>query len=121
MTRLRGELPEPEEQLLGIERPTPEQEAQAEKIRAEKVELRRRFLVAMMENPLFREWLMEQLVGFRTFERPFGISPAGFPDHEATKFQDGLRAAGWHMWAIFDDVAPELASLMRREAGKRQA
>lgn len=118
LTRARGELPEPEEQLLGIERATPEQEAEAEQARKEKSEVRRRFLVSMMENPLFREWLMEQLQGFRTFEQPFGISPSGFPDHQATQFQMGLRSAGWHLWALFDDVAPEWTSLMRREAMK---
>lgn len=116
MTRRRGELPEPEEELLGIERPTEEQEADAEREHAERQEVRRRFLIGQMGNPLFREWLMEQLVGFRTFEKPFGISPGGFPDSAATQYQDGIRAAGWHLWTTFDDVAPDLASLMRREA-----
>lgn len=119
MTRRRGELPEPEEALLGIERPTPEQEAEAEKLANEKAEVRRVFLRDLMERPLFREWLMEQLLGFRTFEQPFGISPAGFPDPMATQYQMGLKAAGWHLWTLFDDVAPELASLMRRESLKQ--
>jgi hypothetical protein len=115
MTRRSGEFPEPEEVLLGIERLTPEQEAEAEKGRKEKVDLRQRFLIQLMQNPLFREWLMELLVGFRTFEKPFGVGPNGFPNNRATDYQDGLRAAGWHLWTAFDDVVPELASLMRRE------
>lgn len=121
MTRARGELPEPEEQILGIERPTPEQEAEAEKKLAEDRELRTLFLIAMMENPMFRQWLMEQLTGFGTFENSFGASPNGFPDHEATQFRMGMKAAGWHLWTMFDDAAPELASKMRREGLKPRA
>lgn len=116
MTRRRGEIPEPEEELLGIVRETPEQEAEAERELAERLELQQAFLISLMQNQMFRAWLMKQLVGFQTFEKPFGVSPAGFPDRAATQFSDGLRAAGWHLWTLFDDVAPELASLMRREA-----
>ena len=118
MTRHRGELPEAEEALLGIERQTPEQEADAEQTAKEKAEIRKRFLIALMENPLFREWLMEQLMALGAFENAFGNSPTGFPDPYATWFKAGLKAAGWHLWEIFDDVAPDLASLMRREATK---
>lgn len=114
MTRQRGELPEPEEELLGIERPTLEQEEADKRRTEEQAELRRLFLTRLMENPMFREWLMEQLMAFRTFEQPFGISPGGFPDPMATQYQMGLKAAGWHLWTLFDDLAPELASLMRR-------
>lgn len=116
MSRKRGELPEPEEQLLGIERETPEQEDAAERNRLEKLELRRAFLKSLIENELFREWLMEQINGFGTFENAFGAGPTGFPDHDATQFKMGMKAAGWHLWAQFDDPYPELASLMRREA-----
>src|SRR5579863_1688125 len=118
MTRARGELPEPEEQLLGIERPSIEQEAELERVRKERNELRRRFLVQLMETDLFREWLMEQLMGFGTFENSFGAAPNGFPDRCATQFKLGMKAAGWHLWETFDDLAPALASLMRREWGK---
>lgn len=112
------EYPTPEEIILGVERPTPEQEAEAEQIRKDKADLRKRFLVGMMENPLFREWLMEQLQGFQTFGQPYAAGPTGFPDHMATQFHMGMKAAGWHLWEMFDEVAPELASLMRREANK---
>lgn len=118
MTRPRGELPEPEEDLLGIVRQTPEQEAEAEQRRKEELELRQRFLIGLMQNPLFRVWLMEQLVAMGTFDNAFGAGPTGFPDPLATWFQKGMKAAGWNMWCIFDDVAPDLASLMRREFGK---
>jgi hypothetical protein len=114
MTRKRGELPEPEEALLGIERPTPEEEAEAERIIKEKLELRKRFLVDLISGEEFRAWLMEQLVAFGTFENAFGASPAGFPDPMATQFKQGMKAAGWHLWTLFDDIAPELASQMRR-------
>lgn len=118
MTRARGELPELEEQLLGIERPTIEQEEEDQRIAAEKADLRRLYLVGLMENPLFREWLMGVLIGFGTFAQEFGASPGGFPDPLATQYSMGVKAAGWHLWTLFDDMAPDLASLMRREAGK---
>lgn len=121
MTRARGELPEAEEALLGIERPTPEQEAEAEKLMTEKAELRRAFLIGLMQNELFREWLMEKLTGFQTFGNPFGVSPTGFPDPLATQFHSGMKAAGWSLWTEFDDLTPELASLMRREAARPKA
>lgn len=114
--RERGEIPEPEEDLLGYERPSIEQEAQTEAERLEKLEFRRAFLSTQMTNPMFREWLMEVLVGFGAFTNPFGVSPTGFPDSSATQFQLGMKAAGWHLWEMFDNIAPELASLMRREA-----
>lgn len=115
MTRNRGELPEPEEALLGIERPSLADET-AERERAqEKVIVRARYLQGLMQHEEFRAWLMEQLVGFETFGSPFGVSPAGFPDHEATQFRLGMKAAGWHLWEQFDELAPEAASLMRRE------
>ena len=109
-----------EDSILGIERPTPEQEAAVEQVRKEKAELRRRFLYGLLENPMFREWMMEQLHGFNTFGQPYAASPNGFPDEMATQFQMGLKAAGWHIWEIFDEVSPELASLMRREANQRK-
>lgn len=118
MSRERGELPEPEEQLLGIIRPTIEEEAEAEKRRTEDAQLRTVFLRNLMENDMFREWLMEVLMGFGTFTNAFGAGPTGFPDHMATQFQLGQKAAGWHLWTMFDDIAPELASLMRRTAGR---
>lgn len=118
MTRAAGELPPEEERLLGIERLTPEQEAEAEKLRKEHKDLRTRFLVAQLENPMFREWLMEQLVVMGTFENAFGAGPTGFPDPMATQFQLGMKAAGWNMWDAFDRASPELASLMRREYGR---
>lgn len=116
MTRRRGELPEPEEQILGIERETPEQEEQADKVRKEKLELRKMLIKGLLENDLVRELLMEWINGFGTFENAFGAGPTGFPDHDATQFKMGMKAAGWYLWMQFDDPFPDLASLMRREA-----
>lgn len=116
MTRRRGELPELEEQLLGIERPSIEQEEAAEQVQKEKRELRKAFLRSLIENELFREWMMEKLTAFHTFEQPFGAGPTGFPDPLATHFALGMKAAGWSLWTEFDDLYPDLASLMRREA-----
>ena len=121
MSRKRGELPEPEEELLGIVRPTLEQEAEAQQIVDEKKELRRTYLLLQMQSPVFREWLMEQLQAFRTFENTFGFSPNGTPDRDGTQFALGMKAAGWHLWTMFDDLSPELASLMRREVTKPKA
>lgn len=120
MTRRAGELPEPEEALLGIVRLTPEQEEEQQKAAQERADLRKRFLVAQMSNPLFREFLMEVLLGFGTFENSFGAGPTGFPDNEATQFKMGMKAAGWYLWTLFDDASPDLASLMRRERFKPQ-
>lgn len=115
MTRARGEIPSEEEALLGIERLSPEEEAEAERVQKEKAEVRRQFLAHLMTSPDFREWLMEKLLSYGTFEKSFGISPGGFPDRQATEYQQGLKAAGWDLWCTFDDVAPELTSKMRRE------
>lgn len=114
MSRAIGELLPEEENLLGIVRDTPEQEAAKEKERAEKVELQREFLINLMQAQTFRDWLMERLVEFGTFSNAFCAGPNGTPDPMATQFQLGMKAAGWRLWEIFDDVAPELASRMRR-------
>ncbi len=121
MTRERGELPEPEEALLGIERPTPEQEDEAAKIAAEKKHLREVFLRDLIANDLFREWLHEQLVAMGTFISPFGSSPNGAPDPMQTQFYLGRKSAGWDMWEIFDNLSPLHASMMRREAKQPKA
>jgi hypothetical protein len=118
-TRRRGELTEPEEALLGIVRPTVEQEEAAERKAAEEAEVRRLYLARLMSEPLFREWLSATLLLFGAFANPFGISPAGYPDPLATQFALGRKSAGLELWEMFDDAAPDLASLMRRErAGK---
>lgn len=116
-----GEFPE-EEAILGIEHRSPEEQTAREADEAEQKRLesdfQREFLIRLMENPTFREWLMGLLVALRTFENTFGLSPTGFPDPMATQFAMGQKAAGWHLWTIFDDVAPELASQMRRDYAK---
>ena len=112
--RPRGEIPEPEEVLLGYERPSVEEEAKIEADKTESIEFRNEFLRQLMGNEMFRAWMMEVLVRFKTFENPFGISPTGFPDPLATQFALGQKAAGWHLWEIFDNLAPDLASKMRR-------
>lgn len=119
MTRARGELPEPEERLLGIERPSLEDEAESDRKLAEAAELRRLFLVGMMERPMFREWLMATLNRLGTFSHDLGASPNGSPDPLGSQFSMGQKAAGWSLWCEFDDLSPELASLMRREAAGR--
>lgn len=115
MTRRRGELPPEEERLLGIERPSEEDEAAAVQRAAEEREVRRQYLFGLIQQPLFREWLMSHLVEFGTFANIHAAGPAGVPDPMATQFYAGQKAAGWTLWAEFDDIAPEWASLMRRE------
>lgn len=115
MTRQRGELPEPEEQLLGIERQSPEEEAAAEKKAREERELVRLYLVERMRETIFRDWLMKWLVHFGTFNNTFAASQLGFPDPQYTFFRLGMKAAGWDLWEEIDNISPELASLMRRE------
>lgn len=116
MTRRRGELPEPEEALLGIERPSLEQEAEQARVAQEQAQLRRHFMLDLMARPLFREWLMAKIMAFDAFGMPFGVGPTGFPDPQATFFKMGIKAAGWALWEEIDNLSPELASLMRREA-----
>lgn len=96
-------------------------EKAAKEEQTRRVEFRRQFLVWLMENQDFRVWLMERLVEFGTFENCFGASPNGSPDPLATQFQAGMKAAGWSLWTTFDDAAPELASLMRRERSNPQS
>lgn len=108
-----------ERELLGIERPSPEEEAAEERRLADAAEVRKAWLIGQMQNHMFREWLMEILVGFGTFSTMFGAGPSGFPDPLATQFQMGRKAAGWELWTTFDDVSPELASVMRREYSSR--
>ena len=116
MTRARGELPEPEEALLGIERPSIEEEEAQAKTIEERKQLRRAVLLQAFGHEEFRAWLMEKLIGFNTFGQTFAASPSGFPDPNATFFHLGMKAAGWALWEEFDELSPELASLMRREA-----
>lgn len=116
MTRARGELPEPEEELLGIVRPSLEDEQEADRITQEKANLRRRYLLGLMQTDLFREWLMAKLNQFGTFGHDLGASPNGSPDPLASQYSMGMKAAGWQLWCEVDDLAPEMASLMRREA-----
>lgn len=115
MTDVPIHVPEPEEVLLGVVQPTPEQIEEREKIAAENREVRRLFLSGLLINEQFRHWLREQLESFGTFENAFGAGPTGFPDPNASWFKAGMKAAGWSLWEIFDDASPELASLMRRE------
>jgi hypothetical protein len=119
VTRARGELPEPEEALLGIERPSEEDEAEAQRRADEKREFRRLGLLSCLQHEWFREWLMEWLTEFGAFGNPLAASPNGFPDPMATQFYLGRKAAGWQLWEFFDGLSPEMASLMRREARER--
>lgn len=118
MTRHRDELPEEEAAILGLDFQTPEQEAEDQRIQKEAAELRRMFLVHLLSDQMFREWMFGVLQEFKTFDNPFGVSPAGFPDPMATQFALGMKAAGWRLWEIFDTVDPAKASLMRREGLK---
>lgn len=116
MTRRRGELPEPEEALLGIERPTIEQEEAAKREHDEAIKFERDYFVHLMQQPIFRAWVMRWINAFGAFDNAFGSSPVGFPDPLATHFKLGMKAAGWDLWEFFDELSPEQASLMRREA-----
>lgn len=116
MTRERGELTDVEEALLGIERPSIEEENEAKRVLDEKLELRRVFLAGLMANQVFREFMMQHLTWCGTFDNPLGFGPNGFPDPMGTQFLLGNKAAGWRLWEILDEISPDQASLMRREA-----
>lgn len=113
-----SDFPEPEEILLGVPpRPTLEQEARDEEERKGQLEVERLHLARLMESETFRKWLWSLLTQCGTFQRRYGASPNGFPDRDATEYQRGWHDAGWHIWTLFDDAAPELAGQMRREMG----
>lgn len=116
MTRANDELTDGERELLGLPPGlTPEEEAEQERLAREKAEDRKLFLHRLMNDPDFRGWLWEVLVSFNTFATVFGAGPTGFPDSQATMYNLGMREAGWHLWTMFDNAVPELASQMRRE------
>ena len=98
--------------------PTPEEEAAAEKKAAEESQIRQLYLAKLMNEQPFREWLWEVLASFGKFVNPFANSPAGFPDPMATQFALGRKSCGEELWEMFDDAAPEAASLMRRKRAK---
>ncbi len=109
-----------EEILLGVTPPTQAEVDEAKRSAAEKAEWRRNFLSGLMSSVDFRAWLMNILIQWGTFDNAFGAGPTGFPDPMATQFQLGMKQAGWRLWTEFDDIAPDLTSLMRREWAKPQ-
>jgi hypothetical protein len=104
-----------ENDLLGVQPQSFEEQEAAEQKAKEEQELKRAYLLRLMGDDQFRAWLWSVLAGFGTFERRYGASPNGFPDDRATEYHLGMRDAGWFLWETFDNVAPDLASLMRRE------
>lgn len=111
----RRRRPDLEARLLGIEQRSPEEEAEAERQAREQLDLERAFMADLMARPVFRRWLFGKLQEWNTFHRTFGATVTGFPDERATEYHLGVKAAGWDLWCYFDDLAPELASQMRRE------
>jgi hypothetical protein len=107
-----------EDELLGIRRPTPEEAEKAEQVRKDRLEVRQAGLRQQMEQWWFRAWLYEYLADLGTWENIHAASPTGFPDPMATQFYVGRKAAGWQLWDEIDRLVPDLASKMRREAGK---
>jgi len=52
----------------------------------------------VLSEEIGRRVMWEVLVGMHTFEERFAVSPAGFPNPEATWFQAGEKAAGWRLY-----------------------
>lgn len=113
MTKFPGESDDPF--FPGEPRPVTDDDGSAERIQAEKAELRKTALTQLMGQTWFREWLMEYLASVNTFGITFGVGPTGFPDPNATFFHLGMKAAGEALWEQFDTLCPDLAALMRRE------
>jgi hypothetical protein len=88
----------------------------AARIAEEKREQRQAGIKKLMEQRWFRDFLMEHLASLNTFGMTFGVSPTGFPDPHATFFHAGMKAAGESLFERIDEITPELAALMRREA-----
>jgi len=117
----RRDLSPEERALLGFQGPTPEETAEIERIAAEKRDVRQKLLAGLMQNEDFRDWLWEILALFGAFSYPIASSPAGFPDSMATQFYLGRKSAGEDLWRLFDDLAPDLTSRMRREHSQKPA
>lgn len=115
MNRSNDELYPEEAALVGRAPVDPEQASEEQRKADERKETRRLLLTNLLQDPMFRELLWEQLVRMGAFDNAFGAGPTGFPDPLATQFQLGRKAAGWDLWEMFDNAAPDLASLMRRE------
>lgn len=110
----------PEEESALLESPEERDAREAvEKAVAEQNRLNAAFMQNLMANETFRAWVMWILTGLGTFDNLFGVSANGFPDHEATQFLMGKKAAGWFMYTYFDSIAPEMMSRARREATPR--
>lgn len=104
------------EDLLGV---TPEDraaDAKAFELVAERAKLRTAELKRLMGQEWFRTWMWDTLTACNTFEIIHAASPTGFPDPRATDYFLGRRSVGWDLWCLLDNLAPDHASLMRREA-----
>jgi len=112
----RDTLSPEEADLLDIDQIAPEERAEIEKQRALEKNFRHEFMLAQMQNREFRAWLMQKLTEMGTFVNAFGHGRSGFPDPNASWFAAGRKSAGWDLWEEVDAIAPDWASLMRREA-----
>lgn len=95
---------------------TSRQIEEKDQIAADQARIRQLYLRQRMSEPLFREWLMSWLTRWGTFTMTLAATPNYTPDRDGTMFKLGERSAGWDLWCEVDSLAPELASLMRREA-----
>ncbi len=67
------------------------------------------FWKKILSTELGRMVMWEVLTGMHTFEERFANGPNGFPNHDATWFQAGEKAAGWRLYdalrkAAFEEV-----------------
>ena len=111
-------VPTAAEFVLGHTRPDPAKEEERARAAAEKREMREAGLRRLIEQQWFRDWLIGFLDELGTYDNPIAASPGGFPDPLATQFYLGRKSAGVQLVDLFDDISPDMVSLMRREARK---
>lgn len=73
------------------------------------------FLNAVLNDPIGRRWLWQQLDDLGTFKDIFAAGPSGFPDPNATSFYRGQQSYGLRLYRTLVRINPEIVALMHRE------
>lgn len=102
----------------GEPRPDTADDKALEIVLDQKAELLRAGLIRCLEHEWFRDWINGLLIAFNTYGHTFAATPGGFPDPNATFFHLGMKAAGTHILEQIDDITPDHALMLRREARK---
>lgn len=78
-----------------------------------------RFWEGVFADPIGRLEMWRILDDAGTFDQRFGIGPSGFPQAEASWFNQGMRAFGLRLWQKWTSTAREGVLLMHDEHDPR--